>query len=111
MITWHKEICSNCKTVYDTYNGNLHHVGYCCLNCELDALRKAGEKYSVRFYHMGNGFVVANRLQEENGDFKSLAHISSKREISWRINPNTLPLKIKEHIQAMAQSDSEHFYD
>ena len=41
------------------------------------------EKRDLGFGHLGNGISVYDRLHEENGDYVTVAHISTDREITW----------------------------
>lgn len=42
-------------------------------------------KRELGYGHLGNGLSVWDRLHEEHGDYKKVAHISETREITFHI--------------------------
>ena len=38
---------------------------------------------------LGNGLTVCNKAVEENGDYKTIAHIAECGKITWYVNPST----------------------
>ncbi|MCP3921311.1 MAG: hypothetical protein GY714_01870 [Desulfobacterales bacterium] len=38
-------------------------------------------KREINFYHMGNGYSVADRLHEKHGDYLQVAHINANRNV------------------------------
>lgn len=43
-------------------------------------------KRNLMFCHMGNGISVADKLHQEYGDYQAVAHISSGRCVSFKID-------------------------
>ena len=62
------------------------------------------KKYDLGFGYLGNGVTVWNRLQEENGDYKKVAHISAEREVKYY--DGNLPLDIKQKIEDFAATSN-----
>lgn len=56
-------------------------------------------QYDLGYGHMGNGLTVWNRLEEENGDYKTIAHIAPDRTVAFYGN---LPELIQKQIQEIA---------
>ncbi len=44
-------------------------------------------KFELFMGHLGNGITVCNKAVEENGDYKSVAHIAECGKITWYVNP------------------------
>lgn len=63
------------------------------------------KKYDIAFFSMGNGWTIANRAEEENGDYKKIAHIGRDRKITWY--DNNLPADIKKQIEDKAKGKNE----
>jgi len=57
-------------------------------------------RYDLGYGHMGNGLTVWNRLEEEHGDYKTVAHISADRSIVFY--DAKLSEEIKEEIRKIA---------
>lgn len=45
------------------------------------------EKFELFMGCLGNGITVCNKAIEENGDYKTIAHIADCGEITWYVNP------------------------
>ena len=58
---------------------------------------------NIGFFHLGNGYVVADRSIEENGDFKRLAHINYDRSVNWYTTPSD---EVKEYVTHFANTDT-----
>lgn len=62
-------------------------------------------KFELFMGYLGNGITVCNKAVEENGDYKTIAHISNCGKITWYIKPGTIPkdalLKIEHEADAM----------
>ena len=58
--------------------------------------------YDIGFGAMGNGLTVWNRKEEENGDYKTIAHIGADRSVTFY--EDALPESIKERIQKIAET-------
>jgi hypothetical protein len=61
------------------------------------------KKYDLGFGHFGNGVTVWNRAQERNGDYVTVAHISSRREVTFY---EELPKHIKDRIENFAKNSN-----
>ena len=57
-------------------------------------------QYDLGYGYMGNGLTVWNRLEEEHGDYKAIAHIDPDRTVTFY--ENTLPEDVKEKIRQIA---------
>lgn len=57
-------------------------------------------QYDLGYGHMGNGLTVWNRLEEEHGDYKTIAHIAPDRAVTFY--DKDLPELIQEQIQKIA---------
>ena len=58
-------------------------------------------EFDLGFGHLGNGITVWNRLEEENGDYKTLAHIAQDRSVFFY--DDDLPHEIRQQIQETAK--------
>ena len=60
---------------------------------------KSEKNYDLGFGYLGNGMTVWNRLQEENGDYKKVAHISPEREVKYydKYAPAVIRQKIEDY--------------
>ncbi len=58
-------------------------------------------KYDLMYGHLGNGVTVSNRLVEEHGDYKTVAHISPERQVTFY--DDALPQTLKEEIEQFAR--------
>lgn len=65
------------------------------------AAPELAEKYDLGFGHLGNGITVWNRLEEEHGDYKTVAHISAERAITFydKAMPETVKQKIRDFAE------------
>lgn len=59
--------------------------------------------YDLGFGHKGNGIVVWNRLQEEHGDYKRVAHISADRVVTYY--DKNMPDGVKQRIRSFAAKE------
>lgn len=57
-------------------------------------------QFELGFGHLGNGTTVWNRLQMENNDYKTIAHISDNGQVAFY--DNNLPEDVKKQISDMA---------
>ena len=62
------------------------------------------EKYDLGFGHLGNGITVWNSLQEEHGDYKTVAHISTDRQITFY--DKAVPEIVKQQIRDFAEKEN-----
>lgn len=58
--------------------------------------------YDLGYGHLGNGITVWNRLEEEHGDYKTVAHIAPDRTVT--IYDEEMPQAVREEIQRIADS-------
>ena len=57
-------------------------------------------KYDLGYGHFGNGLTVWNRLQQENGDYKTIAHIESDRAVTFY--DRNIPEEVRKRIYEVA---------
>ncbi|MDO5396887.1 MAG: hypothetical protein Q4G33_03060 [bacterium] len=81
--------------VLERYTRILNESGYV-----VDIPQK---EYDLGFGSLGNGTTVWNRLEEENGDYKTVAHIDETGEIKYY---EDLPDDVKQRIEAQAEYDN-----
>ena len=60
------------------------------------------KKNDLGFGYLGNGLTVWNRLEEVNGDYKTVAHIDHDGNITYY--DKEMPENIKPQIQAQAET-------
>ena len=58
--------------------------------------------YDLGYGHLGNGLTVWNRLEEEHGDYKTVAHIAPDRTVT--IYDEEMPQAVREEIQHIADT-------
>lgn len=58
--------------------------------------------YDLGYGHLGNGLTVWNRLEEEHGDYKTVAHIAPDRTV--QIYDEEMPQAVREAIQRVADT-------
>lgn len=56
--------------------------------------------YDIGYGFLGNGLTVWNRLEEEHGDYKTIAHIDADRSVKFY--DDALPEAVKEQIRKVA---------
>ena len=79
----------------------LEQQGTMELVADQSAAEKASEKkYDLGFGYKGNGLTVWNRLEIQNGDYKTIAHIDADRQVS--IYDATLPEDVIARIYDVA---------
>ncbi|WP_366946654.1 LPD25 domain-containing protein, partial [uncultured Oscillibacter sp.] len=61
--------------------------------------------YDLGYAHMGNGLTVWNSLEEEHGDYKTIAHIAPDRTVTFYVDnlPEDVRARI-EHIAATSEA-------
>ena len=62
-------------------------------------------KYDIGMARKGNGLTVYNKAEEENGDYKNVAHIDNKGKIKYL--DKKVPSNIKKQIEAEAKKMME----
>ena len=68
---------------------------------EHEAVEVPAKEYELGFGSLGNGTTVWNRLEEEHGDYKTVAHISDDGIVS--IRDANMPPEVAERIHAFAE--------
>ena len=58
--------------------------------------------YDLGYGHLGNGITVWNRLEEEHGDYKTVAHIAPDRTVTFY--DEEMPQAVREEIQWIADT-------
>ena len=58
--------------------------------------------YDLGYGHLGNGLTVWNRLEEEHGDYKTVAHIAPDRTVTFY--EEDMPQAVREEIQRVADT-------
>ena len=58
--------------------------------------------YNLGYGHLGNGITVWNRLEEEHGDYKTVAHIAPDRTVT--IYDEEMSQAVREEIQRIADT-------
>lgn len=58
--------------------------------------------YDLGYGHMGNGLTVWNRLEEEHGDYKTVAHIGPDRKVT--IYDEEMPQAVRDEIKRIADT-------
>ena len=58
--------------------------------------------YDLGYGHLGNGVTVWNRLEEEHGDYKTVAHIAPDRTVTFY--DEEMPQAVREEIQRIADT-------
>ena len=66
------------------------------------AMQEPKKAYDLGFGHLGNGLTVWNRLEEVDGDYRTVAHIAPDRTV--QIYDEEMPQEIRERIQQVADS-------
>lgn len=64
------------------------------------------KKYELFFGHFGNGYSVSNKLEEEHGNYKKIAHINHDRTITFY--EEEFPKEIKERIIKFAKTNDSN---
>ena len=62
-------------------------------------------KYDIGMARKGNGITVYNRAEEENGDYKNVAHIDNKGKVKYY--DKKVPSKVKKEIESKAKEMME----
>ena len=58
--------------------------------------------YDLGFGHLGNGLTVWNRLEEVDGDYRTVAHIAPDRTV--QIYDEEMPQELRDRIQQVADT-------
>ncbi len=60
--------------------------------------------YDLGYAHMGNGLTVWNSLEEEHGDYKTIAHIAPDRTVKFYVD--NLPEDVRAQIEEIAATST-----
>jgi hypothetical protein len=71
----------------------------------MESMKMNEAKYDIGMARKGNGLTVYNKAEEENGDYKNVAHIDSKGKIKYY--DKKVPSNIKKQIEAEAKKMME----
>ena len=71
----------------------------------MESMKMNEAKYEIGMARKGNGLTVYNKAEEENGDYKNVAHIDNKGKIKYY--DKKVPSKIKKQIEAEAKKMME----
>ena len=66
------------------------------------AVQESKKAYDLGFGHLGNGLTVWNRLEEVDGDYRTVAHIAPDRTV--QIYDEEMPQEVRDRIQQVADS-------
>ena len=66
------------------------------------AVQEPKKAYDLGFGHLGNGLTVWNRLEEVDGDYRTVAHIAPERTV--QIYDEEMPQEVRDRIQQVADS-------
>ena len=69
------------------------------------------KKFELFMGHLGNGTTVCNKAVEENGDYKTVAHISDHGVIKLYVPESYIPAEAMEKIKNIATRDREKFME
>ena len=69
---------------------------------EPEAFENQLKRYDLGYGHLGNGLTVWNRLEEEHGDYKTVAHIAPDRTV--QIYDEEMPQAVRDQIQHIADT-------
>lgn len=72
-------------------------------------LEKIMKKFELFLGCLGNGTTVCNKAVEENGDYKTIAHISEGGNIRWYVKESYVPADAMKTIQEVAARDKAEF--
>jgi hypothetical protein len=71
----------------------------------MESMKMNEAKYDIGMARKGNGLTVYNKAEEENGDYKNVAHIDNKGKIKYY--DKKVPSKIKKQIEMEAKKMME----
>lgn len=66
------------------------------------AVQEPQKAYDLGFGHLGNGLTIWNRLEEVDGDYRTVAHIAPDRTV--QIYDEEMPQEIRDRIQQVADT-------
>ena len=94
----HKDYKANPKGF--TYDDNKYHL-------EESVVNEA--KYDIGMARKGSGLTIYNKAEEENGDYKTIAHIDNKGKVKYfdKKLPNNIKKEIEKEMAKMKESVTE----
>lgn len=66
-------------------------------------------KFELFLCCLGNGITVCNKAVEENGDYKTIAHISNNGKIKLYVSGNYIPVEDMRRIERTAADQRKAF--
>ena len=69
------------------------------------------EKFELFMCSMGNGTTVCNKAVTEQGDYKTIAHISEHGNIKLYVSDNYIPTDAMQKIKSVAAESKERFLE
>ena len=94
---WIQDHISQAQNFINQANTSYHEL-------EESVELEEAKKYDLGFGSLGNGTTVWNRAQEVNGDYKTVAHISTGGNITFY--DKTMPAEVKKQIEDFAANES-----
>ena len=80
-------------------------VGMLAIKPAVDESVMNEAKYDIGMARKGNGITIYNKAEEENGDYKNVAHIDNKGKVKYL--DKKIPSNIKKEIEAEAKKMME----
>ena len=80
-------------------------VGMLAIKPAVDESVVNEAKYDIGMARKGNGLTIYNKAEEENGDYKNVAHIDNKGKVKYL--DKKIPSNIKKEIEAEAKKMME----
>lgn len=72
---------------------------------------KYADNFELMYGYTGNGCVVYNKAEQENGDYKKLAYIDEGGTITWYVPIMAIPGLALLNIEHVANVHYENFKD
>lgn len=77
------------------------------MNAEVKSRR--AKQFELFICHKGNGLTFSNRLEEENGDYKHIAHLSDQGKLTWYVPYGYTPAQAAMKIREMADIKANQY--
>jgi hypothetical protein len=75
----------------------------------MEGVIKMKRPFKLFMCCLGNGTTVCNSAVMENGDYKTIAHISPAGNITFYVDESYIPAEDMTKIRNIAKSDAEKF--
>ena len=102
-------MCENCGKFGGECQGTMEKVWTGCIYKIHKEEKAMAEKFELWFGCLGNGTTVCNKVATENGDYKTIAHISEGGNIRLYVTESYIPAEAMEKIRAMANRTKAEF--